>query len=176
MALVKPVILQIVGYQNSGKTTFILKLIEGLKDASIRTAVIKHHGHGGKPDIVEGKDSTKYLKAGANVSLVEGEGRLILQADKVPDGLEQQIKLLMYFQPDLILVEGYKQETYPKILLLRDKNDIPLLHNLTNVVAILYWKDEIIAAIEKETMIPCYHISDEAALQKMIQMLIRHIS
>lgn len=82
----------------------------------------------------------------------------------------------MYFQPDLILVEGYKQETYPKILLLRDKNDIPLLHNLTNVVAILYWKDEIIAAIEKETMIPCYHISDEAALQKMIQMLIRHIS
>ncbi|MFH7818335.1 molybdopterin-guanine dinucleotide biosynthesis protein B [Neobacillus thermocopriae] len=176
MALVNPVIIQIVGYQNSGKTTLILKLIKGLKELSIRTAVIKHHGHGGKPDLVEGKDSTKYLKAGANVSLVEGEGSLILQADKVPDGLKQQIKLLMYFQPELILVEGYKQENYPKILLLRNKKDIPLLHNLTNVIAILYWKDEINADIEKETMIPCYPINDETALQKMIQMFIRLIS
>ena len=49
MALVTPFIFQIVGYQNSGKTTFLNKLISHLTAVGINTATIKHHGHGGKP-------------------------------------------------------------------------------------------------------------------------------
>jgi molybdopterin-guanine dinucleotide biosynthesis protein B len=40
-------ILQVVGYQNSGKTTLITKLIKMLKEMSYRVGTLKHHGHDG---------------------------------------------------------------------------------------------------------------------------------
>lgn len=74
MAMVKePVIFQVSGYQNSGKTTLINKLISGLKEKGLSVITIKHHGHGGKPEAPEGKDSTSHIESGAAASLVEGE-------------------------------------------------------------------------------------------------------
>ena len=79
--MVSPVIFQVVGYQNSGKTTFLNRLIEKLNGEQMRIATIKHHGHGGKPEVNEEKDSAQYCHSGAKVSLVEGGGRLLLQAE-----------------------------------------------------------------------------------------------
>ena len=97
MALVKPVIYQVVGYQNSGKTTFLLKLIQVLKGYDLKVATIKHHGHGGYPDVSQQKDSSKHLDAGAAVALVEGEGRIVLQAEDSNWNLDEQIKLMELF-------------------------------------------------------------------------------
>lgn len=44
-------ILQIVGYQNSGKTTLMEKLIQALTYEGMKVATIKHHGHGGYPEV-----------------------------------------------------------------------------------------------------------------------------
>lgn len=55
MAVVTPIIVQVVGFQNSGKTTFVKKLLQELSKQNIYVATIKHHGHGGKPDVVEKK-------------------------------------------------------------------------------------------------------------------------
>lgn len=41
-------ILQVVGYQNSGKTSFVSELTKQLSSAGRRVGVIKHHGHGGR--------------------------------------------------------------------------------------------------------------------------------
>ena len=78
MALVKPFIFQVVGYQNRGKTTFITNIIKKLRAAKLETAVLKHHGHGGKPDHTGIKDSNKHFQAGAAASLVEGDGTIEL--------------------------------------------------------------------------------------------------
>lgn len=40
-------ILQIVGYQNSGKTTLVEKMVHALTEREMKVATIKHHGHGG---------------------------------------------------------------------------------------------------------------------------------
>jgi molybdopterin-guanine dinucleotide biosynthesis protein B len=93
VALVRPVIFQVVGYQNSGKTTFTAKLIETLVESGLKTVTIKHHGHGSRPDVVERKDTEKHLAAGARASIIEGDGRLILQADNYESTLEDQITL-----------------------------------------------------------------------------------
>ncbi|GAA3320219.1 hypothetical protein GCM10020331_030320 [Ectobacillus funiculus] len=45
---VRPVILQIAGYQNSGKTTVAEQIISSLTKEGLRVASFKHHGHGGK--------------------------------------------------------------------------------------------------------------------------------
>ena len=160
MALVKPFIFQIVGYQNSGKTTISAKLIKFLTDRGIKTVSIKHHGHGGKPDVLEQKDSSRHLRSGALAAIVEGGGRTILQTDKQNLNLEDQIELLNFFQPDVILVEGYKQEKYPKLLLLRNKEDLALLTSVSNICAVGCWSKES----DTEYMCPSFSINDEAII------------
>ncbi len=165
-----PIIFQVVGYQNSGKTTFIEKLIQYLTEQGVKTAVIKHHGHGGKPDISGEKDSTKYLKAGAIVSSVEGGGRLILQADYSGYSLKEQIDLISMFHPGVVLIEGYKEKEYPKLLFLRNTDDLLLLDSVPNVVVIGYWQQQLEPFIQHLT-IPHFFIHDELAVCRVAQLL-----
>ncbi|WP_462406330.1 molybdopterin-guanine dinucleotide biosynthesis protein B [Gracilibacillus sp. Marseille-QA3620] len=141
MALVAPV-WQVVGYQNSGKTTFILSMIAYLKEKGIETAVLKHHGHGGKPDSTAWKDSDKHFHAGAAAALVEGEGFIHLQGRMDEESLlHKNLALLMVFNPEIIILEGYKKAPYPKIVLIREEEDLSLLEELTNCQAVLLWPE-----------------------------------
>lgn len=65
-------IIQIVGYQNSGKTTLMEQLIKHATKEGLRVGTIKHHGHGGAPVENLSKDSNRHEQAGARVSAVEG--------------------------------------------------------------------------------------------------------
>ena len=66
-----PSILQIVGYQNSGKTTLVEKIVHALAEIEMKVATIKHHGHGGFPEVAQ-KIAKDTVKPGAVVSSVEG--------------------------------------------------------------------------------------------------------
>lgn len=113
-----PSILQIVGYQNSGKTTLVEKIVHVLTESEMKVATIKHHGHGGFPEVAQ-KDSERHRKAGAIVSSVEGAGLLSLSSLREEWSLQEIIRLYEFFEVDTILIEGYKQESYPKVVLLR---------------------------------------------------------
>ena len=167
----KPAIIQVVGFQNSGKTTVITKLIQTLKGYGIKTVTIKHHGHGGKPVVAGEKDSTKHIKAGALASIVEGAGGLLLQAENIESSLEDQIKLMQHFQPDVILIEGYKLKNYPKLLLIRGKEDLPLITMVTNISVILYWEEEYRDYLKQHTEIPIFHIADDSAINWIAQSI-----
>lgn len=175
MALVKPVIYQVVGYQNSGKTTFLLKLIEVLKNEGIKTVTIKHHGHGGRPTVPQ-KDSAKHLDAGAVAALVEGEGRLVLQADNSTWTLNEQIRFMDFFRPDIILIEGHKMEPYPKLLILRDENDFSLIPKITNIKAVIIWNNDLKAGVREHLEVPLFHISEEIAVTEIAKELIKTCS
>lgn len=164
----KPFVLQVVGFQNSGKTTFVTKLIQQLVNENWQVATIKHHGHGGKPDYPIGKDSSRHIKAGALASLVEGEGRLIVHVENHPISLRQQIELLANLPIDFLIIEGHKFEDYPKVLLVRNKDDEELVSRLTNIKAIFYWQEQVLLA-EKE--IPQFHINDERGLSWLVEQL-----
>ncbi len=156
----KPFIFQIAGYQNSGKTTLITKIIKLLSLENWQVGTLKHHGHGGMLESPSEKDSSRHIGAGAIASLVEGNGSMILQVEKQNLSLEEQIKLLGIFNLDFILIEGHKKAEFPKAVLLRDIRDIELLEELTNVVAFFYWDDELCSSIESKN-IPRFHINDE---------------
>ncbi|GGI17827.1 molybdopterin-guanine dinucleotide biosynthesis protein B [Gottfriedia solisilvae] len=131
-------ILQIVGFQNSGKTTLIEKLINKSNQNKLVTATIKHHGHGGTPDgVITSKDSSRHLDAGAIVSSVEGDGVLQLRTNFIDWNLEKTIQLYRYFSADLIIIEGYKQENYPKVVLIRSEFDLQLLDTLSNIKCVI---------------------------------------
>ncbi|WP_102271847.1 molybdopterin-guanine dinucleotide biosynthesis protein B [Cytobacillus massiliigabonensis] len=156
----KPILLQIVGFQNSGKTTVVKKLIQCLAADNFNVATIKHHGHGGKPDIVEGKDSSEHISSGASASLIEGDGRILLQAEKGSWTLSEQIKILEILRTDIILIEGHKREKYPKIVLARNIDDLDHLSKLKNIQAVLFWNEECLEMKSQLDSVPFFSIDD----------------
>lgn len=171
MALVEPPIFQIVGFQNSGKTTFLKNILLLLKKEELNIVTIKHHGHGGTPTHDESKDSFQHLRAGAKASLVEGDGHLLLHSEKQSWTLEEQIHLLTFFKPDGILVEGHKHAPYEKAVLLRTEEDLFLLDKLTNIKVIFYWDDALVHDIGKQKDIPFFPISDDEGLAWLMDYL-----
>lgn len=159
MALVKPVLFQVAGYQNSGKTTLSLTLIQQLAAKGLKVATVKHHGHGGRPEIVEEKDSDKHVKAGAAVSLVEGGGRMVIHAENDKWSLSEEIDMLSFFKPDVILIEGYKNEPFPKAVILRDESDLELMEKLHNIKVILCRNSEL-ANVLKDSSLPVLDINE----------------
>ncbi|ARJ24300.1 molybdopterin-guanine dinucleotide biosynthesis protein B [Bacillus mycoides] len=150
-------ILQIVGYQNSGKTTLVEKLVHALTEREMKVATIKHHGHGGFPEVAQ-KDSERHRKAGAVVSSVEGAGLLSLSSLRDEWSLQEIIRLYEFFEVDKILIEGYKAENYPKVVLLRSAEDAELLHKVENIVAVITWYD---ASSNVREEYKVFHITEE---------------
>jgi molybdopterin-guanine dinucleotide biosynthesis adapter protein len=162
----KPYIFQIVGYQNSGKTTFLKKLLSQLHKEGYKTVTMKHHGHGGKPDIVEEKDSSQHILSGAAASLVEGGGRVLVQVEGWEVSIEDKLKLLSFFQPDIILIEGYKRELYPKLVFLRDNRDLHLLDELKNIKAVIYQDP-----LNKHIGVPMFNRDEEHSLKWLLEYI-----
>ncbi|MBV7508538.1 molybdopterin-guanine dinucleotide biosynthesis protein B [Bacillus sp. sid0103] len=173
MALVTPVIFQVVGYQNSGKTTITSNLIKTLAAKGVKTVTIKHHGHGGRPEKPPLKDTDKHLHAGALASIIEGNGSILLQAENHYYSLDDQIELMKFFQPDVIIIEGYKFESFPKLLIVRSEDDLPLLNKVSNIAAIVYWKDKLYLKITSETNVPCFHIDDKMGISWTLEFLLK---
>jgi len=134
-------ILQVVGFQNSGKTTLAEKLIKTGIELGLDVATIKHHGHNTPQKPEAGlKDSERHRQAGAAITAVEGGGSLQLHIQKQSWSLDGILALYEQFSPDLIVVEGYKKAPYPKLVLLRGEEDLELVQELTNVWAVITWQ------------------------------------
>jgi molybdopterin-guanine dinucleotide biosynthesis protein B len=169
----KPVIFQIAGFSNSGKTTFVSKLVKVLSAENCKVVTIKHHGHGGRPEVPDQKDSTRHIASGAAASLVQGGGRIVLQAEKEEWPLLEQIELLSFFKPDIILIEGYKHADFPKAVFVRDHHGAKHLSVLDNVVAVYYWERNVLAGLTENR--PCFHINDETGLSWLKDYLLEMV-
>jgi molybdopterin-guanine dinucleotide biosynthesis adapter protein len=132
-----PVILQVAGYQNSGKTTVITKLLKQLSQQSIKTAVIKHHGHEDTLDFKDsGKDTESHRNAGAFITGISSSGGTIFSMNhEVP--LEKAIEIYKVLDIECVLIEGYKKIQYPRVLLCRNQNDSDLIIKSIEPVAVI---------------------------------------
>ena len=131
-------ILQVVGYQNSGKTTFVTEYIKEAVRYKVKVGTIKHHGHGGAlVQSDQGKDTQKHREAGAQVTFVKGNDSFILSSNHITLTLSQMISMYSVFSLDVILIEGYKFEKYPKVVLLRSKDDLPMLEKVMNIKCVV---------------------------------------
>jgi molybdopterin-guanine dinucleotide biosynthesis protein B len=135
--------LPIVGFcafSGTGKTTLLKHLLPLLKLHGLRIGVIKHAHH--QFDIDQpGKDSHELRQAGATQMLVASRKRLAwvkeTSEDQPEPGLQEMLTCLDPDDLDLILVEGFKQESFPKIELHRPSLGKPLLYKtLPGIIAI----------------------------------------
>lgn len=131
-------IVGIVGIQNSGKTTLGMKLVDAAKQMGLRVAVVKHDGHAvrdvrpdwGKP----GSDTELYLSSGADVTLLAGGSYTSLTVHEEHELSARALvaRLLTASKQrdeplDVILIEGFKASEYPKIAVVRRKEDVEWL-------------------------------------------------
>jgi molybdopterin-guanine dinucleotide biosynthesis protein B len=132
-------ILGFAAASGTGKTTLLTQLIPLLKQQGLRVGLIKHSHHSFDIDH-PGKDSYRLRMAGASpVMLVSKYRYAIISEFETPQepSLDRQLKVLDQSGLDLILVEGFKAEKFPKIELHRPSLQRPLLFpNDPNIIAI----------------------------------------
>jgi molybdopterin-guanine dinucleotide biosynthesis protein B len=117
-------------FSGTGKTTLLLRLVPRLKAAGLRIAVVKHAHHAFQMD-QPGKDSYRLRAAGADEMLVAGRCRFAWirecpEQQREPT-LREALSILDPSGLDLVLVEGFKAEAFPKIELHRAATGRPLL-------------------------------------------------
>ena len=116
----------VCGIKNSGKTTLTEKIIERLTGRGLRTAVIKHDGHAFECDL-PGKDSFRYVEAGAYGAAVLSRGQIFMRRFGTFPDMEEGPRALAFLQKacgafpeaDVILAEGFKGLPVPKIEVVR---------------------------------------------------------
>ena len=109
----KPLIFAISGEKNSGKTTLIEAVLPILTARGYSIAVVKHDGHSFAPD-VPGTDTRRFFDAGAmGTAVFDGEKFMLVKRQPV-----DETQLFEAFpEADLILIEGLKWSSYPKLFL-----------------------------------------------------------
>jgi molybdopterin-guanine dinucleotide biosynthesis protein MobB len=120
-------IIQVSGRANTGKTTFIRSLIPALKSRG-RVGVIKHLGdHDYLLD--EGKDTTVFFENGADISAGIDSHKSVIAIHTI--NLDE---MLLFFKKeglDFAVIEGFKKQDFPKIIIGDLPSDTCVLRNPT---------------------------------------------
>jgi len=111
-----PPVISIVAQSGTGKTTLLEKLIVELKRRGYRVGAIKHDAHRFDIDR-EGKDSWRLTRAGADTMLITSPEKLAMvkqySAEQEPS-LAESVGAYCG-DVDIVLTEGFKKSSMPKI-------------------------------------------------------------
>lgn len=111
-----------VGYQNSGKTTLVEKVISRLTQRGVRVGSVKHHGHKGFEIDQPGKDSWRHAQAGSrHVGLISPDA--YAEYARTSEEVTVTDILTRYTDVDAVIVEGYKAAGLPSIVVARSGID-----------------------------------------------------
>lgn len=130
-----------VGYQNSGKTTLVEKVIAELTARGLRVGSVKHHGHARFDIDAPGKDSWRHARAGSRHVAIVSPDRCAEYRDT---GTEADIHEVLshYTDVDVVIVEGYKSAGLANVIVaregvdeLRGKDSLDLVNDRTLALA-----------------------------------------
>jgi molybdopterin-guanine dinucleotide biosynthesis protein B len=121
-------IIGLAGWSGSGKTTLIKKLIPCLIGRGTSVSTLKHAHHGFDLD-QPGKDSFFHRAAGATEVIISSSKRWAILHELREEPEWDLRDLVAKMSPvDLVLVEGFKRDDFPKLEIHRIANGKPLIH------------------------------------------------
>lgn len=103
-----------VAPSGTGKTTLLEKVITELKARGIRVGAIKHDAHRFEIDH-PGKDSYRFTHAGADTMLISSSETLALIKRQTTSPSPEELIETYFGDVDLVLIEGFKYSSLPKI-------------------------------------------------------------
>lgn len=115
-----------VAKSGTGKTTLLERVIAELKGRGYRIGVIKHDAHRFEIDH-PGKDSYRLTAAGADTMLISSSEKLAM-VKKHEASPQLETLIATYFADvDIVLAEGFKKGSLPKIELHRQERSNALM-------------------------------------------------
>jgi molybdopterin-guanine dinucleotide biosynthesis protein MobB len=104
----------VIGWKNAGKTSLMERLVAEFTARGYTVSTIKHVHHDVDLD-QPGKDSHRHRAAGANEVILAGAHRFALMVEHRA-GEPPLAQVIARLTPvDLVLIEGYKRDSHPKI-------------------------------------------------------------
>ncbi len=159
-------IIGLAGWSGSGKTTLITKLIPRLTARGISVSTLKHAHHGFDLD-QPGKDSFFHRAAGASEVIISSANRWAI-LHELRGQPEWDLGALMgKMSPvDLVLVEGFKRDAFPKLEIHRIANCKPLIHP----------EDPHIVAVASDSAVPAalVPVIDLNDIEAIADLLLKH--
>lgn len=108
----------VIGWKNAGKTSLMERLVAEISTRGLRVSTIKHVHH--EVDLDHpGKDTYRHRAAGAQEVVLASASRMALLREHRGEEPELREILARMAPVDLVLVEGYKRDTHPKIEVFR---------------------------------------------------------
>ena len=154
-----PYILQVCGLKNTGKTTFMNEFTTYLSKKGYRVGTIKHDGHDFKTEQYT-EDNFQHYHAGAIKSAVFSNNQYLM-IQRETKTLEQFLE--EFCDMDIILIEGCKNERYPKVEMLRKGiSEVPVSNHVGRLACIV---DEVYDIKER-----CFLRHDTDLFDKLIKL------
>jgi molybdopterin-guanine dinucleotide biosynthesis protein MobB len=115
-----------VAKSGTGKTTLLEKVITQLKQLGYKVGVVKHDAH--RFDIDHpGKDSYRLTAAGADTMLICSPDKLAMVKKHNASPTIEELLENYFTDVDIVLTEGFKKSSMPKIELHRRERSATLL-------------------------------------------------
>jgi molybdopterin-guanine dinucleotide biosynthesis adapter protein len=156
-------VVSVVGKGDSGKTTFLEKLIRELADRDVRVATVKHHIHDYDID-VPGKDSWRHARAGAVATMVSSPDKFALIHEVESElSIDTIARIAADTGCDLLITEGFKREGRNRIEVSRlDRSD-----------SLVCEPDELLALVTDNPALACegvphFGLDDAAGIADLI--------
>jgi molybdopterin-guanine dinucleotide biosynthesis protein MobB len=160
-----PPAISFVAESGTGKTTLIEAVIKELKSRNLKVGAIKHDAH--KFDIdYPGKDSYRFTAAGADTMLISSTEKMAMVAKPAIE-LDMESVLAKFFgDMDIVLTEGYKRSSLPKIVVIRENfpADLDLFKQCLSGQIVAFVSDR--ALNEKQPILP---LSDPKSVADFVQ-------
>ncbi|MNW62489.1 Molybdopterin-guanine dinucleotide biosynthesis adapter protein [compost metagenome] len=135
-----------------------------LKQRGASVAVIKHDAHNYDMDH-PGTDTWKQRQAGAAAVAITSNTRTSV----IEEQSTSLSRLIADFSGyDYVIVEGFKQEAYPKIVLLHNDEDCILLKQASNIAAIAVWEPKEQANIAENLQDKLFSINDIEGIANLL--------
>lgn len=167
-------LLGFAAWSGTGKTTLLEQLIPLLVDRGLRIGVLKHAHHDFDID-QPGKDSYRLRKAGARQMMVASRrrhARITETTHSETELAEADFRQLLasfdQTELDLLLVEGFKHEHFPKIELHRAEIGKPLLFPEDGDIIALASDQPQQCGEQQQTSLPRLDINDLAAIADFV--------
>jgi molybdopterin-guanine dinucleotide biosynthesis protein MobB len=160
-----PPVVSVVARSGTGKTTVLERLIPALRKRGLRVAVVKHHHHTSSFD-TPGKDTFRLANAGAD--LVVGVSPVQVATFSRQQGSEDldAVVAATCIGYDLVLTEGYKRGSYPKIEVHRAERSGKLLCSFDEMIA-------LVTDAEWDTTVPQFALDDTESLADFVTSYVR---
>ncbi|MDP2875166.1 MAG: molybdopterin-guanine dinucleotide biosynthesis protein B [Holophaga sp.] len=152
-----------MGWSGSGKTSLLVEVLPILREKGLTVSTMKHAHHRFDVDS-RGKDSFRHREAGASEVLVVTSNRWVLMHESRDEPEPSIEALIERMTPvDLLLIEGFKTHSHPKLEIHRESEGKPLLcSNDPEIVAVA--TDQPLSGLA----IPQLNLNDPQAIAQFI--------